>query len=182
MNLDDPNDRAELNVMVENYFLVEFVSVPPDFDIGNFLTLREQVGQFDIKGVELNQIKKIADAIRFSPVTSLLNNALLNPVVGFYLLSILDELGLIVKTISNPLRKSMEEYKDFVKKYNRNMREGYLTYIRGQEAKRVNIVIVNLFQMMNQNVIDESLKIANDIHEYQNKINKKFKEIGRLDS
>jgi hypothetical protein len=180
MNIDNAVDNAKFN-LVENYFLVEFVSVPPNFDISNFLTLREQVGQFDINQVELNQIKKIADAIKFSPVVSLLNNALLNPVAGFYLLSVLDELGLVVKSITNPLRKSGEEYKRFIKRYNENSKEGYLTYIRGQETKRVNIIIINLFQMMNQNVIDESLKIANDLQKYQIEVDKKLKEIGNLD-
>ena len=76
MNLDNPQDAAELNTYIKEYFMVEFVAIPPDFDINNYLTLREQVGQFDNKDVILNQVKKIADAIKFSPVTSLLNNSL----------------------------------------------------------------------------------------------------------
>ena len=181
MNLDNEGDRNELSIYINEYFMVEFVAVPPDFDINNYLTSREQVGQFDNESVMLSQVKKIADAIKFSPVTSLLNNALLDPKVGMYLLSIFDELGLILKSIPNPLRRSTRSYKDFLKSYSNNRERRHPTHIRGQEAKLVNIVIVNLFPMMNQQVIDESMNIAKNLQEYQSDVDKKMKGIGKLD-
>lgn len=180
MNLDDPHDRAELSIYVKEYMLVEFVAVPPDFDINNYLTLREHVGQFDNKEIVLSQVKKIADAVRFTPVTSLLNNALLDPKVGMYLLSIFDELGLILKSIPNPLRKSAIDYKTFLDSYSNDLKKQYPIHIRGQEAQKVNIVIVNLFPMMNQHVIDEAMEIAQNLQKYQNEVNQKMKKVGNL--
>lgn len=40
MNLDNPVDARELNMQVKNYTMIEFVAIPPDFDISNYLTLR----------------------------------------------------------------------------------------------------------------------------------------------
>lgn len=181
MNLDNPNDAAELSIYLKEYFMVEFVAVPPDFDINNYLTLREQVGQFDNEKIMLSQVKKIADAIKFSPVTSLLNNALLDPRVGMYLLSILDELGLILKSIPNPLRRGSIDYKTFLDRYSNNQEAQRPTHIRGQEAERVNIVIINLFPMMNQQVINEAMDIAHKLQEYQTEVDKKMKGAKNLD-
>jgi hypothetical protein len=180
MNLGNEADRNELQLYVENYFMIEFVAVPPDFDIGNYLTLREHVGVFEHEDVVLDQVKKIADSVKFTPVTCLLNNALLDPRVGMFLLSIFNELGLILNSIPNPLRKSMENYKEFLDRYSNNTKQKYSTYIRGQEAKTINIVIVNLFPMMNQHVIDEAMKIAKKLQKYQAEVDEKIASIGKL--
>jgi len=181
MNLDDEEDRRELSLRVENYFMVEFVAIPPDFDICKHLTLREHVGLFDNNKIQLNKIKIIAESIKHSPVLCLLNNALLDQTAGIYLLSILSELGLVVTTIENPLRKSMENYKSFLKRYSENKNQGYLTHIRGQDVTRVNIVIINIFPMMSQKVIDEAMDIATKLQKYQHAVNKKIDKISRLD-
>lgn len=178
MSEDKSEEWPEVDRYVENYFMVEFVAVPPDFEIGHYLTLREHTGIFDCDRVTLTNIKKIVEAIRYSPVVSLLNNALLNERVGLYLLSVLDDLGLILKTIPNPLRKDGVNHKDLLKRYNENSgKVDYIrpTNIRHQEAKRINIIIVNIFQMMSQNVIDEAMQIAKDIQVNQEKANKKLK-------
>lgn len=183
MNLDDQHDRAELSIYLEDYLMVEFVAVPPEFDIGNYLTLREHTGIFDNKVMTLDQVIKIAEAIRYSPIVSLMNNALLDVRVGCYLLSILDELGLILKSVHNPLRKDGFGYKEFLKRYIDNNKEKHVrpTYMRGQEAKRVNIVVVNIFQMMNQNVMDEAIQIAKNMQVHQKEVEKRLKSLGKLE-
>ena len=181
MNLDNENDYRELSTYVKDYFLVEFVAIPPDFDIGSFLTLREHVGLFENDQVQLNLIKKIVEGVKYSPVTSLLNNALLTPITGMFLLSVLDELGLIVKAIPNPIRRSQESYKDFIKRYYSRHKENYPVFIRGQDVKRVNLIIINLFQILDQHIIDSTVKIATEIQKHQLEVQKKIKEIGKLD-
>jgi hypothetical protein len=181
MNLDNEEDYRELSTTVHNYLFVEFVAVPPDFDIDIHLTLRENVGLFDNDKVRLGIIEKIVEGIKHSPVVNMMNNALLDPITGVYLLSILDELGLIVRSIPNPIRQSQEDYKDFVRRHTKRMKEGYLTFVRGQEVQRINLIIINVYQLINQHVVDETIKIANQIQKEQVDIQKRIKKIGKID-
>ena len=167
-NIDDPYNhvRDEANSIIDNYFTVEFVAIPPDFDISNYLSLREQAGIFgDFKNVNLSQVRKIADGAKFSPVFSVLNNSSLSIDSCLYFLYVINELGLIVKSIHNPVRTSASSYKDFLEWHNNA--DGDYMYIRGQTTKRINIVIVNIFPLMNQNVITEAMEIAVKLQEYQ---------------
>ena len=181
MNLDNENDYRELSTYVKDYFFVEFVAIPPDFDIGSFLTLREHVGIFENDKVQLSLIQKIVEGIKYSPVTSLLNNALLSPITGLFLLSVLEDLGLIVKTIPNPIRKGKESYGDFLKRHYNRYKKNDSTFVRGQDVKRVNLVIINLFQLFDQNIVDSTIKIAQKIQEQQIELEERRKKIGKLD-
>lgn len=181
MNLDNPVDARELNMQVKNYTMIEFVAIPPDFDISNYLTLREQAGIFECKGIELDQVKKIAEAIKFSPVLALMNNALLKPEIGIYLLSVLNELGLVLNSIPNPLRLDRQDYKSFIDRYYENSKHRHSTYIRGQDIIHLNIILVNIFPMMDESIINEALDIANKLQEYQTEVNEKLKKISIID-
>jgi len=170
------NDHEERTALVADYFTVEFVAIPPDFDISNYLSLREQIGIFgDFKNVNLDQVRKIADGAKYSPVFSILNNAYLNIESCLYFLYVINELGLVVKSIPNPIRKSALDYKNFLKFYSKS--DGDYVYINGQVTKRINIVIINIFHLMSQAVIGEAMEIAAKMQEYQLEVDSNLKKV-----
>lgn len=184
MNEDDERkltnqdwNEIRSNRRIENYFSIEFVAIPPDFDIVNFLSLREQAGIFKFKKVDLGQVKKIAMGVQHSPVFAVMNNTALSPSSCMYFLSIVNELGLVLKSIHNPMRKAASDYMDFIEHYE----EGRGAYIRGQEVDRLNFIIVNMFPMMAGDVIDESMTIAQNLQKYQAEVEENMKSIGNLD-
>lgn len=167
MNYDDPEDHRELNTFVKNYVMAEFVAVPSDFNCQSHLSMREQVGMFSMKRVNIDQVKVISDAVANSPVFSTMNNATLDPYSCFFYLQLLKELNLVLTKIDNPLRRSQEEYKKFAERW-RNNRQ---TYVRGQDVERISFLIINIFPMMGQNIIGEALDAANELRKYQDEIN-----------
>jgi hypothetical protein len=167
MNLDDPHDHRELNTHIKNYVMAEFVAVPPDFDFKSHLTMREQVGMFKIKDVNLKQVKIISDAVAHSPVFSTLNNALLDPKSCFFFLQLMAELNLVLKKIDNPLRRSQEQYKEFAKRW----QSDHNTYVRGQDVERISFLIINVVPLLDQTIIDEAWESLTELKKYQDEIN-----------
>jgi len=167
MNIDDPQDHRELNTHIKNYVMAEFVAVPPDFDFKSHLTMREQVGMFKIKDVNLTQVKIISDAVASSPVFSTLNNATLNPTSCFFFLQLMGELNLVLKKIDNPLRRGQEQYKEFAKRWERD--QG--AYVRGQDVERISFLIINIVPLLDQTIIDEAWESLNELKKYQDEIN-----------
>lgn len=167
MNLDNNNDVRELNAHVKNYVMAEFVAVPPDFDFKSHLTMREQVGMFNIKDVNLSQVKIISEAVTNSPVFSTLNNALLDPRSCFFFLQLMSELNLILKGIDNPLRRSQEQYKGFAKRWKSDHR----TYVRGQDIERISFLIINIVPLLDQTIINEAWESLTELKKYQDEIN-----------
>ena len=166
MNLDDPHDHRELNTLVKNYVMAEFVAVPPDFDCVSHLSMREQVGIFKVKDVKLDQVKIISEAVASSPVFSTLNNALLNPKSCFFFLQLMGELNLVIKGIDNPLRRSREQYIEFAQRWENDHR----TYVRGQEVQRISFLIVNIVPLLNQSIIDEAWEAIIEMQKYQQEV------------
>ena len=177
MNLHNKKN-VSVSTRVDNYFTVEFVAIPPDFDLESHLLMREQVGITEFKDVDIGSVKKIAMAVTHSPVFAVMNNALLSASSCMYFLHILNELGLILKTIPNPMRMIGDDYKNFIKRY--EARNSHI-YIRGQDANRLNFIIVNLFPMMEGNVINEVMEIAQNLQKYQVDMEENMKSIGNLD-
>ena len=172
MNIDDPEDHRELNTTIKNYIMAEFVAVPPDFDCISHLSMREHIGMFSIKRVNIDQVKVISDAVANSPVFGTMNNATLDPYSCFFYLQLLGELNLILKKIDNPLRRSQEEYKKFAERWRNNRR----TYVRGQDIERISFLIVNIVPLMDQNIIGEALGTLDELKKHQDEINNnKFK-------
>jgi len=167
MNIDNPDDHRELNTRLKNYVMAEFVAVPPDFDYRSHLTMREQIGIFNIKDVNLSQVDIISSAVANSAVFSTLNNALLEPKSCFFFLQLLSELNLILKKIDNPVRRNQDQYEAIAKRWN----DGRYTYVRGQEVERISFLIVNIVPLMGQNIIDEALGALNELKKYQDEIN-----------
>ena len=175
MNLDDPQDHRQLNISVENYLITEVVAVPLDFSIQNYLSMREQMGMFQADKVDSKQLEIISMGVTFSPIFATMNNPVINPYSVGYFLHILDEIGLIIKSHHNPIRKtySGKSYLEFCKDWNNE----HYQFIRGQEVKRISFVIVNLVQLLQKDVIKEARKALEEVVKYQTESKEKMEEI-----
>lgn len=152
-----------LNRIVENYNTVEVVAVPPDFDIKQYLSMRESAGIFKHKGIDLKNLSIIADAVKSTPVFCLQNNIRINPVTCMFFIKIVNELGLVLKSVNNPLRENIEIHMDHMTEYE----SGEALIIRGQAAKTVNFTILNIYPLMNDDVIVEAMEIAKRMENQQ---------------
>ena len=159
MNMDDPVDYRQANLLVNDYFIIEVVSVPPEFDISNHLKMREAAGIFEHENVDLKQLTIISEVVRCSAIFSALNNPVINPHTCMYFLHIMEELKLIIKSIDNPIKRNREEYMTFLKKWKQDSH----TYVRGQDVLRLNFVIINLVPLYQQQVMDEAVEAVNSI-------------------
>jgi len=164
---NDPSPRTRDAITI-----LDFVAIPPNFDISSFLSLREQVGIPRYKEIDLEQVKMMAEAIKHSPVLAILNNNLMKSEVCLYLLSIIEELGLIVKSINNPIRKSYQEYKNYLN--NRPVDS------RGRLAS-FNVVIINIFPLMGDKIIAESIEISQRLQTYQDELDASIEKVPILD-
>ena len=173
MNPRDDNyrDEEELdmrNERVKNYVTLEFVAIPPDFDIMNYLSLREQAGVFKTKKVNLKHLQVIAEGVKASPVFAMLNNIRIEPATCLYFLKVINELDLVLKTLYNPMRDHIDQ---FLEQFDDSSGS---VYIRGQRAETVNFIIVNMFPMMNDDVINEAMQIATKLQAYQVEVDDKI--------
>lgn len=167
MNEETPDNHRALNLRIKNYVMAEFVAVPSDFELKSHLSMREHVGLFEVKDIDIEKVDILSQAIANSAVFSTLNNALLPPDICFFYLQLLSELNLILKKIDNPLRRSQEEYKEFAKRWHQDRRN----FFRGQEVERMSFLIVNVCHLFNQNIIDEAWKALIEVKKYQKEIN-----------
>lgn len=151
-----------------NFVILDFVAIPPNFDISSFLSLREQVGISRYREIDLEQVKIMAEGIKHSPVLAVLNNHRMKSGACLYLLSIIEELGLVVKSIDNPIRRSFQQYENYLKN-------------RGPKSHGLNIIIVNIFPLLGDNIIEESLEIAKKLQSYQNELDESIDKVANLD-
>ena len=172
MNQDDPHDphdHRELNTSIKNYVMAEFVAVPPDFDLHSHLSMREQVGIFEVKDMDLAQAGIFVDGIKSSAVFNTMNNALINPNICFFVLQLFQELGLILKTIDNPMRRSMN--KDEYMMWAKHWATDKSNYVRGQEVQRISFLMINVVHLFQDEVYEEALKAMDEVTKYQQEIN-----------
>jgi len=170
----DEQELGMRNETVKNYVTLEFVAIPPDFDIMNYLSLREQAGVFKQKNVNLKHLEVIAEGVKASPVFAMLNNIRINPTTCLYFLKVIHELDLVLKTLYNPMRSQIDHYLKAMDERGGNV------YIRGQMAETVNFVIINMFPMMNDDVINESMSIAQKLQEYQVEVDEKIEAMENI--
>lgn len=161
------------NEYVDNYMTIEVVAIPPDFDILNYLSLREQAGIFKHKRINKKHLEVIAEGVKASPIFSMLNNIRIDPATCLYFLKVIHELGLVLKSLYNPMRDSIDHYLE-------SMSEHDTVYIRGQRTETVNFTIINIFPMMNDEVIGEAMSIAEKMQEYQKDVDEKLNAIEKI--
>jgi len=175
---DQETQLSDANSLVENYMTIEFVAIPPDFDIMNYLSLREQANIFSLKHVNLKHLEIIADGVKSSPVFSMLNNIRIEPTTCLYFLKVIHELGLVLKTLHNPIRSNIDHVLQHLDKMGKSKYDE--VFIRGQTAKRVNFTIINIFPMMNEEIIHEAMSIAQKLQEYQKEVDKKIESMDNI--
>lgn len=174
MNLDNPQDHRRLNTKVKNYIIAEFVAVPADFKIESHLHHRENFGIFEVEDIHLKQVGIISDTVKNSAVFASMNNALLDPKCCMFFLYILNELGLVLSKVDNPIRRhNQDTYLEFAKRWKDDQR----TFIRGQEIMRISFLIVNIVHLLNEEIIGQATKAIQNVQKYQMEIEtaKQFK-------
>jgi hypothetical protein len=166
-NLDNPEERY-INTVIHNYVMAEFVAIPPDFDLQSHLSMREQVGIYEVKNMNLTQANLFVDSIKSSSVFCSMNNALINPNICFFVLQLFQELGLIMKSVYNPMRHGMSDeiYMSWAKRWE----TGRHNHIRGQEALRISFLIVNVVHLLNDELYNEVVKTVEEVSKFQKEI------------
>ena len=170
MNEDRPQDGISL-APVKEYLMVEAVAIPPEFHIENHLKMREAAGIFENEHINLKQLALIAEGVKSSAIFASLNNPLIEPHTCMYFLHIMSELGLIINSVDNPVKRNKQEYQSFLNGWSDQQRN----YIRGQDVFRLNFVVINLYQLYQQDVMDEVVEAVNDVLQYSDEV-KKMKE------
>ena len=170
MDLDESQvRRGRSNARVKNYIIAEFVAVPPDFKIESHLHLRENFGIFEIEDIHLKQVGIISDVVKNSAVFASMNNAQLDPKCCMFFLYILNELGLILSKVDNPIRRhNQDTYLQFAKRW----KEDQLTFVRGQEVMRISFLVVNIVHLLSEEVVGQATKAIQNVQKYQMEVNK----------
>ena len=145
--------------------IVEFVAIPPDLDIHNFMSVPESVGRFRDPRVKKEHIFLIAESIKNSPVFTLVNalESVLVSCISF--LNILQEIGITVKTVSNIKRSNMN-YREFLES------EHFSNDVDDQDriVPGVVVVVVNLFPLISDNLMEDALESIIKLEEFQEEI------------
>ena len=181
MYIKDEMTLDHRNRFIENYMTIEFVAIPPDFDIVSYLSMREQAGIFESKKINVEHLKIIAEGVKSSPVFMMLNNIRIDPITCLYFLKIINELGLVLKSLYNPMRENIDQYiKQFILRETVEPYTTHKTFIKGQQVQTINFAIVNIFPMMNEDVINESMQIAAELQKYQTDLEEKIESINDI--
>ena len=170
VDLDKGRERhIRSNARVKNYIIAEFVAVPPDFKIESHLHLRENFGIFEIKDIHLNQVGIISDVVKNSAVFSSMNNSQLDPKCCMFFLYILNELGLVLSKVDNPIRRhNQDTYLQFAKRWE----DDQFNVIRGQEVMRISFLVVNIVHLLSEEIIGQATKAIQNVQKYQMEVNK----------
>lgn len=158
----------------DNIFFTEHVVVPPEFNIDILLSFREKAGIFKNKYIDLKQMKALASAISYTPIFSSLNNRNISFSTCVYFLHILKECGLVMTTIQNPTRENLilsEVYENngLTSLYEINNESGKTTDVR------ISMIIINLYQLFNNELVEECIDKVNSFIDYQNQLSKASK-------
>ena len=169
MNLDDPYDASH----VKNYHLCEFVAIPTNFTIEQHLKMREQMGMFPSPNINLKQLMVLAEGVKNSSVTTIMNNVSISIQTCLYFIYILNELGVVLSSIHNPLRLNSDDYLNLIKYHDNTDNNRH--YIRGQTYDTMNMIIVNVFHLFNEITLEEALGIAESLKKHQEEFDDNLK-------
>ena len=67
--------------------------------------------------------------------------------------------------------------REYMEQYLKQFETSHDIYIKGQEAERVHFTIVNIFPLINEDVISEAMTIAAKLQTYQTEFDKKLGSI-----
>lgn len=177
---DDPVDFQNDEIgqaSFGGYCVVEIVALPPNFNIENHLTMREQAGIFEDKNISLKHLQAISLGVQFTPVFNLLNNPSISLQSVSYFLYILDELGFIIKGI-NGETFNYNDYKTLTEMFSKYQGD---IYFRGHRSKTINFTIINLVQILNNETVEKAMKIAQCEYDEQKIFSQKIEGLNHLD-
>jgi hypothetical protein len=166
------NQMAESNEEIQSfndYVLAEVVAIPEDFKLENHLKMRERMGIFKSSMVNIKHLNLISESVKYSPFFIVLNNQNISIHSCMYYLHIVNELGLVLKSVDNPIRKSTT-YENYVSR----LKQDDFQILRGIEFKRIHFIIVNVVPLLQQNVIQEASQAIANIQQYQKEIEKEL--------
>lgn len=170
MNEDRPQDGLTL-APIKEYLMVEAVAIPPDFQIENHLKMREAAGIFENEHINLKQLALISEGVKSSAIFASLNNPLIEPHTCMYFLHIMEELKLVVTSVDNPVKRNRQEYNKFLEQWSQQQ----VNFVRGQDVYRMNFIVINLYKLYQQKVMDEVVEAVNQIIQHGEDV-KKMKE------
>jgi hypothetical protein len=149
--------------------IIECIALPPDLDLNTFLSIPESVGRFTDKRMDKNQILTIGQSIQASPVFTLTFAKPSVFVSCITFLKILQELDLTVKGISNT-KSSNISYNDFLSMLDPLSRDDDL-------LTEIIIVVINLFPLISDNIMENALKSLVNLEEFQREIQESIKMV-----
>lgn len=182
---EDDDHFLDRERVFDNYLICEFVVVPHDFEIESLLTLREQAGIFPFPQIDLAHLRIISASVKYSPVYNMLNNSeKINYRTCLYFLHILYEAGLILETMDSPVRRLFGSYKRMIDNScssdseDQEERPIYIDF--GTRVRNLNFSIINMFNLLNEEMISKSVQKVNEFIDYQKRI-RKSREGKKLD-
>ena len=162
------NDHGSFDKLL----ILEYVAIPPGFDIISHLKMREKCGIFDNKKIDLKHLQIISDAVSVSPVFSILNNIKISISSCLFFLIVINELDLVIKNIHNPLRKS---YENLLKNIRHEFDVSILQTLNCHMNTVFNFVIINLACVYNDDTINEVISKCNELYKEQEKYKESLK-------
>jgi len=164
--IENPHGGDNVDRMIENYFILEVAAIPPNFELHQYLSMRESVGIFENKGINLKEVNIIIEGIKHSPVFAVMNNPRISLSSCVFVLQLLHELNLVIESIPNPLKRS--GYKDFLKYHDPDSKSPI--WFDSQGAKTLNFVIINMFHMMSEDIYKDVVGKSDAMEVYQKKL------------
>lgn len=139
---------------------IEFVAVPPHFDIKIHLSIREVIGQFMNHDITLKSVELIAESIRESPTFTLSSPTGTYAASAIMVIEIIKQIGLQVRNISNFMpTDAKSSYESILA--NRNF-----TNEEGKPVMDMTFVFINLYKFAKEATLNQVLKSIASEEEY----------------
>ena len=143
--------------------IIEFLAVPSTFDIEYYLSMRESVGYFENKEINLDNVKFISDAIKSTPFFTLTRAPELTIASCLFCLEIFRELGLTLESISDQHMDSKfrgQNYKRLL----------HLDYKEGKKQHPFCIIVVNLYKFVEEGLLEPIITRLVDIEDRKEEV------------
>jgi hypothetical protein len=166
-NYDDTTAQNEPNP----YFICEYVAIPENFDIRLHMSIKEQAGINQFNDVNPNHISLICETLKTSAIFSMVNNTNISVGSCIYLLHILNELGVVLKhkpsIFSEYNQKNKKNFIDAISYIEDGNSNGGMLLRGDLPVQSINIVIFNLWPLLDDEYVQEAITIADNLEKTQ---------------
>lgn len=166
MELVDPDFRGGI-------VTIEFVALPSTFNIDNHLSMRESVNQFMNQKITLKNVRLISQSIVSTPVFSISSVSVKVMAAALMVLTIIKELNLSVERVSSWLSKN-SSYKDLLQPHGHWFTDD--EYGDRSSISKGTLVIVNLYQLIEQGILNDVIEKVVEIEDYANSVTESVKD------